>query len=63
MLFSDIRSFTTISEGMKPGVLVAALNRYFSVMVDIIMNRGGIIDKYIGDAIMAFFGAPVPARG
>jgi adenylate cyclase len=60
VLFSDIRSFTTISEGMDPGVLVAGLNRYFSVMVDIIMNRGGIIDKYIGDAIMAFFGAPVP---
>ncbi|MFI5369038.1 MAG: adenylate/guanylate cyclase domain-containing protein [Spirochaetia bacterium] len=59
ILFSDIRSFTTISEGMNPGVLVAALNRYFSIMVDIIMNRGGIIDKYIGDAIMAFFGAPV----
>jgi len=59
ILFSDIRSFTTISEGMKPDVLVAALNRYFSVMVDIIMGRGGIIDKYIGDAIMAFFGAPV----
>jgi class 3 adenylate cyclase/HAMP domain-containing protein len=60
VLFSDIRSFTTISEGMDPGLLVAGLNRYFSVMVDIIMNRGGIIDKYIGDAIMAFFGAPVP---
>jgi class 3 adenylate cyclase/HAMP domain-containing protein len=59
ILFSDIRSFTTISEGMKPDVLVAALNRYFSIMVDIIMSRGGIIDKYIGDAIMAFFGAPV----
>jgi adenylate cyclase len=59
ILFSDIRSFTTISEGMKPDVLVAALNRYFRIMVDIIMNRGGIIDKYIGDAIMAFFGAPV----
>lgn len=59
ILFSDIRSFTTISEGMNPGTLVAALNRYFSIMVDIIMKRGGIIDKYIGDAIMAFFGAPV----
>ncbi len=59
ILFSDIRSFTTISEGLAPDVLVSALNRYFSVMVDIIMNRGGIVDKYIGDAIMAFFGAPV----
>ncbi len=59
ILFSDIRSFTTISEKMAPDVLVNALNRYFNVMVDIIMARGGIIDKYIGDAIMAFFGAPV----
>ncbi len=59
VLFSDIRSFTTISETMSPDILVSALNRYFSVMVDLIMNRDGIIDKYIGDAIMAFFGAPV----
>jgi adenylate cyclase len=59
VLFSDIRSFTTISESMAPDDLVNSLNRYFSVMVDIIMNRGGVIDKYIGDAIMAFFGAPV----
>ena len=59
VLFSDIRSFTTISEGMRPDELVNSLNRYFSVMVDIIMAHGGIVDKYIGDAIMAFFGAPV----
>ncbi len=59
ILFSDIRSFTTISEGYMPDELVQALNRYFSIMVDIIMGRNGIIDKYIGDAIMAIFGAPV----
>ena len=59
VLFSDIRSFTSISEGMAPDDLVESLNRYFNVMVDIIMNKGGIVDKYIGDAIMAFFGAPV----
>ncbi len=59
VLFSDIRSFTTISERMAPDALVNALNRYFNVMVDIIMAKGGIVDKYIGDAIMAFFGAPV----
>jgi len=59
VLFSDIRSFTTISERLPPDELVNSLNRYFSVMVDIIMNRNGIVDKYIGDAIMAFFGAPV----
>lgn len=59
VLFSDIRSFTSISESMRPDDLVNSLNRYFSVMVDIIMEHNGIIDKYIGDAIMAFFGAPV----
>ncbi|MCP5452619.1 MAG: adenylate/guanylate cyclase domain-containing protein [Spirochaetaceae bacterium] len=59
VLFSDIRSFTTISEAMRPDDLVNSLNRYFSTMVDIIMARHGVIDKYIGDAIMAFFGAPV----
>jgi class 3 adenylate cyclase len=59
ILFSDIRSFTTISEGMMPDDLVNSLNKYFSFMVDVIMNHNGIVDKYIGDAIMAFFGAPV----
>jgi len=59
VLFSDIRSFTTISEAMTPDKLVGALNRYFSSMVDRILDRGGVIDKYIGDAIMALFGAPV----
>ncbi len=59
ILFSDIRSFTTISEGYSPDQLVIDLNKYFEKMVDIIINRGGVIDKYIGDAIMAFFGAPV----
>jgi class 3 adenylate cyclase/HAMP domain-containing protein len=58
ILFSDIRSFTTISEGMAPDDLVNSLNRYFSGQVDIIYNRNGIVDKYIGDAIMAFWGAP-----
>jgi adenylate cyclase len=59
VLFSDIRSFTSISEKMAPDDLVNNLNRYFSVMVKIIEERQGTIDKYIGDAIMAFFGAPV----
>ncbi len=58
VLFSDIRSFTTISESMTPADLVDALNRYFTEMVNIIYNRRGVIDKYIGDAIMAIFGAP-----
>jgi class 3 adenylate cyclase/HAMP domain-containing protein len=58
VLFSDIRSFTTISEGMEPDDLVSSLNRYFAAMVDVIMDHGGVVDKYIGDAIMAMFGAP-----
>jgi adenylate cyclase len=60
ILFSDIRSFTTISEKMDPQQLVALLNEYFTEMVGIVMNEGGEVDKYIGDAIMATFGAPVP---
>jgi class 3 adenylate cyclase/HAMP domain-containing protein len=59
ILFSDIRSFTSISEKLNPDDLVSNLNRYFSKMVDIIIDRNGIVDKYIGDAIMALFGAPV----
>jgi len=59
ILFTDIRSFTTISEGFAPDELVKSLNRYFEIMVDIIVEHSGTPDKYIGDAIMAFFGAPV----
>ena len=58
ILFSDIREFTTISEMMEPDVLVQTLNKYFTVMVDTIMDHNGIVDKYIGDAIMALFGTP-----
>ena len=59
VLFSDIRSFTNISECNKPEVIVSFLNRYFTIMVNIIKKHGGTIDKFIGDAIMALFGAPV----
>lgn len=59
VLFTDIRSFTTISEKLLPEEVVESLNQYFTIMVDAITNRGGIVDKYMGDAIMAFFGAPV----
>ncbi|MFP4552062.1 MAG: adenylate/guanylate cyclase domain-containing protein, partial [Spirochaetales bacterium] len=59
ILFSDIRSFTTISEKMAPDQLVESLNHYFTLMVDAVMEHGGTVDKYIGDAIMAIYGAPV----
>ncbi|MGQ9630233.1 MAG: adenylate/guanylate cyclase domain-containing protein [bacterium] len=59
ILFSDIRGFTTISERLKPVELVTSLNDYFTVMVDIIIKHGGVIDKFMGDAIMAIYGAPV----
>ena len=58
ILMSDIRSFTSITEKMAPQELVDSLNRYFGKMVDVIDHHGGMTDKYIGDAIMALFGAP-----
>ncbi len=57
--FSDIAGFTTISEGMDPEQLVAFLNDYLTEMTDIVLEEGGIVDKYIGDAVMAFWGAPL----
>jgi adenylate cyclase len=59
VLFSDIRNFTTISEKTPPYILVKWLNDYFSLMVPIIFKHNGTLDKFIGDAIMAFWGAPL----
>ncbi|GEM_PF-388164 len=60
VLFADISGFTRMSEGMEPLTLASILNRSFEVMTEQIFIRGGTLDKYIGDAIMAFFGAPAP---
>ncbi|OGL63375.1 hypothetical protein A3C09_04250 [Candidatus Uhrbacteria bacterium RIFCSPHIGHO2_02_FULL_47_44] len=59
ILFSDIRGFTTISEALTPEELTQLLNDYLTAMTDIIMDENGVVDKYIGDAVMAFWGAPL----
>ena len=58
VLFADIRGFTGISEHAPPEKIVQLLNRYFSAMTDIIFAHGGTLDKYLGDGLMALFGAP-----
>jgi adenylate cyclase len=59
ILFSDIVSFTKLSEGLPPTEVASFVRQYLTVMTDIVFKHGGTIDKYIGDAIMALFGAPV----
>lgn len=60
VLFSDIRGFTHLSEGLDPKVLIKLLNDYMTRMCKIIEEHGGVIDKFVGDAIMALYGAPLP---
>lgn len=59
VLFTDLAGFTTTSETMEPADLAVLLNEYFTTMGDIVFRHGGTIDKFIGDAIMAFWGAPM----
>lgn len=59
VLFADLRDFTRISEGMEPRALTALMNEYLGVMTEVIRRHRGTLDKYIGDAIMAFWGAPL----
>ncbi|HXO25759.1 MAG TPA: adenylate/guanylate cyclase domain-containing protein [Thermoanaerobaculia bacterium] len=62
VLFSDIRGFTPLSEQMSPDEIASLLTEYFSEMVDVVFEHGGTLDKFIGDAVMALWGAPL-ARG
>lgn len=63
VLFSDIRGFTTLSETLEPRELVDLLNRYFTPVTEAIQAEGGYVDKFIGDAVMALFNAPVALPG
>jgi len=60
MLFSDIRGFTTMSDGRPPEEVVNTLNEYFEVMVDVLFQYSGTLDKFVGDEIIGLFGAPIP---
>lgn len=62
LLFSDIRNFTAISEKLDAREVVEMLNAYFSRVCEPILNQGGTVDKFIGDAVMAVFGSPVPYK-
>ncbi len=60
VFFSDIKDFTRTAESMQPKELVSYLNEYFSIVSDLILKQDAMLDKYIGDAVMAIFGAPIP---
>ncbi|MET4389028.1 adenylate cyclase [Bradyrhizobium sp. F1.4.3] len=59
-LFTDVRGFTTIAEAADPDTLMQQTSRYFSALTDVILSQGGTVDKFIGDAVMAFWNAPNP---
>ncbi len=60
VLYSDIRNFTTLSEQTEPETLVEFLNTYFAAMADLVFEYDGTLDKYVGDALVAVFGSPIP---
>ena len=63
ILFSDIRGFTSMAESMRPDAIAQILTEYFSEMVDIIFEHGGTLDKFVGDSVMALWGAPIAHPG
>jgi class 3 adenylate cyclase len=62
ILFADIRGFTRLSEGLEARDIVTLLNEIFQLVSDCILTRGGTLDKFIGDSVMAYFGAPIPTE-
>lgn len=62
VMFSDVRGFSRVAEGLPPAQLVTLLNEYLTAMTDVVVEAGGVIDKYLGDSLMAEFGVPVPTE-